>query len=199
MHPELIGRLSTEAQLLAEIGVPTQSRYLKEAVIATSTPPPARASNAPSSATKPRALKCTLTCKVIDMNLPPEHDPCRHVRRLPGRPKKEADPAKPAAKLERENAALKETNERLRSAAMDDKKFAQYWSLADPLFEDPQDSATVRKVVVCAHPDKHPGHKAAATTCSRSFAGHKRRRDDIVRERQTGGFYGEDNCMKLQM
>ena len=30
--------------------------------------------------------------------------------------------------------------------------------LADPLFEDPKDSATfVRKVVVCAHPDKHPG------------------------------------------
>ena len=66
--------------------------------------------------------------------------------------------------------ALKETNERLRRAAMDGKKFAQYWSLADPLFEDPKDSAIfVRKVVACAHPDKHPGHKAAATAVTQTL------------------------------
>jgi hypothetical protein len=84
--------------------------------------------------------------------------------------KKAAGSAKPAAKLERENAALKEMNERLRRAAMNGKKFAQYWSLADPLFEDPKDSAIfVRKVVACAHPDKHTGHKAAATAVTQTL------------------------------
>ena len=40
---------------------------------------------------------------------------------------------------------------------MEGKKFEQYWGLADPLFEDPKDSATfVRKVVACA-PRAHGG------------------------------------------
>ena len=53
---------------------------------------------------------------------------------------------------------------------MDGKKFAQYWSLADPLFDDPKDSVTfVRKMVVCAHPDKNPGHKAAATAVTQTL------------------------------
>ena len=65
--------------------------------------------------------------------------------------------------MERENAALKETNERLRRAAMDGKKFAQYWSLADPLFEDPKDSAIfVRKVVWSVRtPKSIPGTRRA--------------------------------------
>ena len=105
----------------------------------------------------------------LAVSVPPAAPIDTYVVRLAGL-KKAAGSAKPAAKLERENAALKETNERLRRAAMDGKKFAQYWSLADPLFEDPKDSAIfVRKVVVCAHPDKHPGHKAAATAVTQTL------------------------------
>ena len=105
----------------------------------------------------------------LAVSVPPAAPIDTYIVRLAGL-KKAAGSAKPAAKLERENAALKETNERLRRAAMDGKKFAQYWSLADPLFEDPKDSAIfVRKVVVCAHPDKHPGHKAAATAVTQTL------------------------------
>ena len=104
----------------------------------------------------------------LAVSVPPAAPIDTYVVRLAGL-KKAAGSAKPA-KLERENAALKETNERLHRAAMDGKKFAQYWSLADPLFEDPKDSAIfVRKVVVCAHPDKHPGHKAAATAVTQTL------------------------------
>ncbi|KAL3915746.1 MAG: hypothetical protein SGPRY_007096 [Prymnesium sp.] len=73
-YPELLDGLSTEAQLLAAIGAPAQAHFLEEAVIVTSAPQPARATSAPSSATKPRALKYTSTCKVIDVNLLQEHD-----------------------------------------------------------------------------------------------------------------------------
>ena len=106
----------------------------------------------------------------LAVSVPPAAPIDTYVVRLAGL-KKAAGSAKPAAKLERENAALKETNERLRRAAMDGKKFAQYWSLADPLFEDPKDSAIfVRKVVACVCAlDKHPGHKAAATAVTQTL------------------------------
>ncbi len=106
-------------------------------------------------------------------SVPPAAPIDAYVARLAGLKKAaavaKAGSAKPA-KLERENATLKEANERLRRAAMEGKKFEQYWYLADPLFEDPKDSATfVRKVVACAHPDKHPGHKAAATAVTQTL------------------------------
>jgi len=106
-------------------------------------------------------------------SVPPAAPIDAYVTRLAGLKKAaavaKAGSAKPA-KLERENATLKEANERLRRAAMEGKKFEQYWYLADPLFEDPKDSATfVRKVVACAHPDKHPGHKAAATAVTQTL------------------------------
>jgi hypothetical protein len=100
----------------------------------------------------------------LTVSVPPAASIDTYVVRLAGL-KKAA-----AAKLERENAVLKETNERLRRAVMDGKKFAQYGSLADPLFDDPKDSVTfVRKMVVCAHPDKHLGHKAAATAVTQTL------------------------------
>ena len=104
-------------------------------------------------------------------SVPPAAPIDAYVARLAGL-KKAAAVAKAgsAAKLERENATLKEANERLRRAAMEGKKFEQYWGLADPLFDDPKDSATfVRKVVACAHPDKHPGYKAAATAVTQTL------------------------------
>lgn len=115
----------------------------------------------------------------LSVSVPPAAPIDTYVVRLSGLKKaaavaKAALSSKPTAKLERENATLKDTNDRLNKrlqrAALDGKKFERYWGLADPLFQDPKDSATfVRKVVACAHPDKHPGHKAAATAVTQTL------------------------------
>ena len=73
--------------------------------------------------------------------------------------------------MERELAALKESNDQLRRAELRSKKYEQYYNLASSLFDDPKDSVVfIKKMVKCTHPDKNTDHKMAANAVTQTLA-----------------------------